>query len=139
MKFTIQAKDASSKARAGVIETSRGPIQTPIFMPVGTQATVKSVSQKDLKERVNAQIILANTYHVYLRPGLEVINKAGGVHQFMNWDRPMLTDILNTVYVAMVTGEAFGDDNCIRISYATSDEKLIDACERIKTALDRLS
>jgi queuine tRNA-ribosyltransferase len=92
MKFTIQSKDASSKARAGVIETSRGPIHTPIFMPVGTQATVKSVSQKDLAERVKAQIILANTYHVFLRPGLEVISKAGGVHHFMNWDRPMLTD-----------------------------------------------
>ncbi|MFY8020022.1 MAG: tRNA-guanine transglycosylase, partial [Bacteroidia bacterium] len=92
MKFTIQSKDSSSKARAGVIETSRGPINTPIFMPVGTQATVKSVSQKDLAERVKAQIILANTYHVYLRPGLEVISKAGGVHKFMNWDRPMLTD-----------------------------------------------
>jgi len=92
MKFTISAKDTQSNARAGTIETSRGLIQTPIFMPVGTQATVKSVSQKDLAERIKAQIILANTYHVYLRPGMEVISKAGGVHQFMNWEKPMLTD-----------------------------------------------
>ena len=92
MKFSLVAKDSNSNARAGIIETSRGPIQTPIFMPVGTQATVKSVSQADLLERIKAQIILANTYHVYLRPGMEVIQKAGGVHQFMNWHKPMLTD-----------------------------------------------
>lgn len=92
MKFNLLAKDASSNARAGEIETSRGKILTPIFMPVGTQATVKSVTQNDLRERIQAQIILANTYHVFLRPGMEVIKAAGGVHKFMNWDRPMLTD-----------------------------------------------
>jgi queuine tRNA-ribosyltransferase len=92
MKFTLLQTDTHSNARAGVIETGRGPIETPIFMPVGTQATVKNVSQQQLKTDINAQIILANTYHVYLRPGLEVINKAGGIHQFINWDRPMLTD-----------------------------------------------
>jgi queuine tRNA-ribosyltransferase len=92
MKFSLIAKDSNSNARAGIIETARGPIQTPIFMPVGTQATVKSVSQSDLLERIKAQIILANTYHVFLRPGMEVINKAGGIHQFMNWHKPMLTD-----------------------------------------------
>jgi queuine tRNA-ribosyltransferase len=92
MKFDLNAFDAESKARAGSLETSRGIIETPIFMPVGTQATVKAVTQKDLDERVKAQIILANTYHVFLRPGLEVIQAAGGVHKFMNWDKPMLTD-----------------------------------------------
>jgi queuine tRNA-ribosyltransferase len=92
MNFTLQHTDDKSKARAGVLETGRGTIETPIFMPVGTQATVKGVSQADLKDSVEAQIILANTYHVYLRPGLDVISKAGGVHKFMNWDRPMLTD-----------------------------------------------
>lgn len=92
MKFTIHQQDTQTKARAGTLETGRGPIETPIFMPVGTQGSVKGVTQEDLKEQVKAQIILANTYHVYLRPGLEVISKAGGIHRFINWDRPMLTD-----------------------------------------------
>lgn len=92
MKFTLLNQDPQSKARAGVLETGRGPIETPIFMPVGTQGTVKSVSQRDLKKDIKAQIILANTYHVYLRPGLDVVNKAGGIHQFIHWDKPMLTD-----------------------------------------------
>ena len=92
MKYTIQATDTQSKARAGTLQTGRGEIETPIFMPVGTQATVKGVTQQNLKNDIQAQIILANTYHVYLRPGLEVIRNAGGVHSFMNWDKPMLTD-----------------------------------------------
>lgn len=92
MDFTLLKTDSHSQARAGVVHTGRGPIETPIFMPVGTQATVKNVSQQQLRSDVNAQIILANTYHVYLRPGLEVIHKAGGIHRFINWDRPMLTD-----------------------------------------------
>lgn len=92
MNFNLLKTDTQTKARAGSITTSRGEIETPIFMPVGTQATVKNVSQTQLKNNIGAQIILANTYHVYLRPGLEVLSKAGGVHQFMNWDRPMLTD-----------------------------------------------
>lgn len=92
MKFELIASDAQSKARAGSLTTGRGVIETPIFMPVGTQATVKAVNQHDLDQRVKAQIILANTYHVFLRPGLDVIQQAGGVHKFMNWDKPMLTD-----------------------------------------------
>ncbi len=92
MQYNIQATDKQSKARAGSLQTGRGVIDTPIFMPVGTQATVKGVTQQNLKDDIQAQIILANTYHVYLRPGLDVIQKAGGVHQFMNWDKPMLTD-----------------------------------------------
>jgi queuine tRNA-ribosyltransferase len=92
MDFKLHAKDSQSNARAAELHTGRGVIETPIFMPVGTQATVKSVTQKDLSEDIKARIILANTYHVYLRPGLDVIQKAGGVHQFMNWDKPMLTD-----------------------------------------------
>lgn len=92
MDFKLLSKDPQSKARAAELHTGRGVIETPIFMPVGTQATVKSVTQKDLSDDIKAQIILANTYHVYLRPGLDVMRKAGGVHQFMNWDKPMLTD-----------------------------------------------
>jgi len=92
MKFTLQAQDTLSKARAGVVETAHGPIQTPIFMPVGTAGTVKAIHQHELKNDIEAQIILGNTYHLYLRPGLNVLNKAGGLHKFNGWDRPILTD-----------------------------------------------
>ena len=92
MKYSIEAKDALSKARAGVLETPHGNIHTPIFMPVGTIGSVKAVTQQDLKADVNAQIILGNTYHLYLRPGTQILEEAGGLHSFMNWDRPILTD-----------------------------------------------
>ncbi len=92
MKFTLQANDKFSKARAGEIETAHGKIQTPIFMPVGTAGTVKAVHQHELKNDIEAQIILGNTYHLYLRPGLDVLNKAGGIHKFNGWDGPILTD-----------------------------------------------
>ncbi|MFI5222402.1 MAG: tRNA guanosine(34) transglycosylase Tgt, partial [Bacteroidia bacterium] len=92
MKFSIAKKNIETKARAAVIQTARGEIETPIFMPVGTQGTVKGVTQKDLEEEIKAQIILANTYHIYLRPGLDVISNAGGIHNFINWKKPMLTD-----------------------------------------------
>jgi queuine tRNA-ribosyltransferase len=92
MKFTLQTQDPLSKARAGVVETDHGTIQTPIFMPVGTAGTVKAVHQRELKEDIKAQIILGNTYHLYLRPGLDIIQKAGGLHKFNGWDKPMLTD-----------------------------------------------
>jgi queuine tRNA-ribosyltransferase len=92
MKFNIFAKDTNTKARAGELSTDHGKIQTPIFMPVGTVGSVKGVNQRDLVDDVKAQIILGNTYHLYLRPGMETMQMAGGLHQFMNWDRPLLTD-----------------------------------------------
>ncbi|TDS15841.1 tRNA guanosine(34) transglycosylase Tgt [Sphingobacterium paludis] len=92
MKFTLQAKDKGSSARAGVVETAHGNIQTPIFMPVGTAGTVKAVHQHELVQDIQAQIILGNTYHLYLRPGLDVLQKAGGLHKFNHWDGPILTD-----------------------------------------------
>ena len=92
MRFVLQQKDAKTKARAGILETGRGNIETPIFMPVGTHGSVKAITQKNLEDDIKAQIILANTYHIYLRPGLEVISKAGGIHHFMNWQKPLLTD-----------------------------------------------
>jgi len=92
MNFQIERSAPDSKARAGEITTAHGKIQTPIFMPVGTVASVKSVHQRELKEDIKAQIILGNTYHLYLRPGIEILNRAGGLHRFMNWDRPILTD-----------------------------------------------
>jgi len=90
--FTKVAEDKNSKARAGVFSTAHGEILTPIFMPVGTQGSVKGVTQDDLESRIKAQIILSNTYHVYLRPGLDTLSKAGGLHKFINWDKPILTD-----------------------------------------------
>lgn len=92
MKFTLLHSDHASKARAGLLETDHGQIETPIFMPVGTVGSVKAVHQRELEETIGAQIILGNTYHLYLRPGLEVLEKAGGLHRFISWNRPMLTD-----------------------------------------------
>ena len=92
MKFRIEKSDPQTKARAGSIETAHGTIETPIFMPVGTIGTVKGVHQQELKEQVRAQIILGNTYHLYLRPQMDILEKAGGLHQFMGWDKPILTD-----------------------------------------------
>ncbi len=92
MQFEILHTDPGSNARAGKITTDHSVIQTPIFMPVGTQGTVKSVHQHDLKNDIDAPVILGNTYHLYLRPGVEVLSAAGGLHKFMNWDRSILTD-----------------------------------------------
>ncbi|MBC7410435.1 MAG: tRNA guanosine(34) transglycosylase Tgt [Arcicella sp.] len=92
MNFDIQTTDPNSKARTGVITTDHGQIQTPIFMPVGTAGTVKAVHQRELKQDIKAQIILGNTYHLYLRPHLDIIEKAGGLHKFNGWDLPILTD-----------------------------------------------
>lgn len=90
--FSLEKKDGVTSARAGVLRTAHGEIQTPVFMPVGTGATVKGVFHRDLKREINASVILANTYHLYLRPGTDIIKKAGGVHRFMSWDRAVLTD-----------------------------------------------
>ncbi|MEO6130732.1 MAG: tRNA guanosine(34) transglycosylase Tgt, partial [Saprospiraceae bacterium] len=90
--FDLLGVDPSSKARAGILHLPHGDVETPIFMPVGTAGTVKAVHQQELKDQVGAQIILGNTYHLYLRPGTEVIQKAGGLHKFNNWNLPMLTD-----------------------------------------------
>ena len=90
--FSVTAIDINSKARAGYFETAHGKVETPVFMPVGTQGTVKAVNQNYLSEDIKAQIILSNTYHLYLRPGIEVLEKAGGLHDFMNWNKPILTD-----------------------------------------------
>lgn len=92
MKFDLLKTDAQSQARAGTITTDHGVIETPIFMPVGTVATVKGVHQRELKNEINPDIILGNTYHLYLRPQTEILEKAGGLHKFMNWDRNILTD-----------------------------------------------
>lgn len=92
MKFTLQHTCGDSHARAGLIETDHGTIETPIFMPVGTVGTVKGVHTHELRDEIKAQIILGNTYHLYLRPGMEIIEQAGGLHKFNGWERPILTD-----------------------------------------------
>jgi queuine tRNA-ribosyltransferase len=92
MHFELHHTDKQTKARAGTITTDHGQIQTPIFMPVGTAGTVKAVHQRELKEDVKSQIILGNTYHLYLRPGMDIMRQAGGLHRFNGWDRPILTD-----------------------------------------------
>jgi queuine tRNA-ribosyltransferase len=92
MEFSITATDKGSKARAATLNTSHGTLQTPVFMPVGTAGTVKGVHQRELKDDIKAQIILGNTYHLFLRPGTELIEKAGGLHKFNGWDKPILTD-----------------------------------------------
>ncbi|MFM7565651.1 MAG: tRNA guanosine(34) transglycosylase Tgt [Flavobacteriales bacterium] len=92
MHFELHNSDQKTSARLGSLHTEHGTIETPIFMPVGTAASVKAVHQQELREDIEAQIILGNTYHLYLRPGMEVMEKAGGIHRFMNWERPILTD-----------------------------------------------
>ena len=92
MKFQLTARDPKSHARTGILETGHGPIQTPIFMPVGTAGSVKAVHQRELEHDIQAQIILGNTYHLYLRPGTELLEKVGGLHKFNGWSKPLLTD-----------------------------------------------
>ena len=92
MIYKINSVDPKSKARTGQFITERGAINTPIFMPVGTAGTVKAIHQRELYNDIEAEIILGNTYHLYLRPGMEVLSNAGGLHRFMKWDRPILTD-----------------------------------------------
>ena len=92
MDFKLEATAPGTAARAGEITTAHGKIQTPIFMPVGTAGSVKAVHQRELRDDIKAQIILGNTYHLYLRPGLDVLRAAGGLHKFNGWERPILTD-----------------------------------------------
>ena len=92
MKFVVEQTDDASDARTGVITTDHGQIKTPIFMPVGTVGSVKAVHFEELRQQVQAQIILGNTYHLFLRPGLDILRKAGGLHRFTGWERPILTD-----------------------------------------------
>ncbi|MEM6866525.1 MAG: tRNA guanosine(34) transglycosylase Tgt, partial [Bacteroidota bacterium] len=92
MKFSLEQKDNATRARAASLTTDHGVIQTPIFMPVGTVASVKGVHQRELRQDINPDVILGNTYHLYLRPGVDILEKAGGLHKFMGWERNLLTD-----------------------------------------------
>ena len=112
MKFTLQHTAPETKARAGLIETDHGPIETPIFMPVGTAAAMKGIFHRDVENEAKAQIILANTYHLYLRPGMDIIEKAGGVHQFSTWKKPMLTDSGGFQVFSLAACRKLKEDGC---------------------------
>ena len=112
MKFTLQYTDTQSKARAAEIVTDHGTIQTPIFMPVGTAAAMKGIFHRDLKDEAKAQIILANTYHLYLRPGMKIIEEAGGVHRFSTWEGPMLTDSGGFQVFSLAACRKLKEDGC---------------------------
>ncbi len=112
MKFVLRHKDSLTEARAGEITTDHGTIHTPIFMPVGTAAAMKGIFHRDLKQEAHAQIILANTYHLYLRPGMPIIEAAGGVHRFSTWDGPMLTDSGGFQVFSLAACRKLKDDGC---------------------------
>ena len=124
LKFTLEKQDTQTKARAGLIKTDHGVIETPIFMPVGTAGTVKAVTQKQLKEEVNAQIILGNTYHLYLRPGIEVLENAGGLHQFNQWDKPILTDSGGYQVFSLASNRKISEDGVIFQSHIDGSKHL---------------
>lgn len=130
--FELEATVEGSGARAGVINTGHGLIPTPVFMPVGTAGTVKGILPRDLKEEVGAKIILGNTYHLYLRPGTEVLKQAGGLHRFMNWDRPMLTDSGGYQVFSMAANRKLSEDGAMFKSHVDgskhffSPENVID-------------
>ena len=132
MTFELQQTDSLSQARTGIIHTDHGDIQTPIFMPVGTEATVKGVHTHELKDDIRAQIILGNTYHLYLRPGIDIIQKAGGLHKFNGFDRPMLTDSGGFQVFSLTDIRKLKEDGCEFRSHINgskhffSPEKVID-------------
>ena len=112
MIFEKTAQDSQSSARCGLLHTDHGTIETPIFMPVGTVGSVKGIYHKDLKDDIKAQIILGNTYHLYLRPGLDILHKAGGLHKFISWDRPMLTDSGGFQVFSLAENRKLTDEGC---------------------------
>ncbi len=124
LKFTLENRDPHSSARAGTIETDHGSIQTPIFMPVGTAGTVKALTQKQLKDDVRAQIILGNTYHLYLRPGLDVLQSAGGLHKFNHWDKPILTDSGGYQVFSLATSRKISEEGVVFQSHIDGSKHL---------------
>jgi queuine tRNA-ribosyltransferase len=113
MEFKVTARDKSSSARAGIIQTDHGKVETPAFMPVGTAGAVKALHIRDLREEVKAQILLANTYHLYLRPGADVVAKAGGIHRFNGWSKPVLTDSGGFQVYSMTDIRKFTEDGVV--------------------------
>ena len=124
MEFTLQHTAAGSKARAGLLQTDHGAIETPIFMPVGTAAAMKGIFHRDVDQEAKAQIILANTYHLYLRPGMDIIEKAGGVHQFSSWQKPMLTDSGGFQVFSLSPIRKLTEDGCVFRSHIDGSKHL---------------
>ncbi|MEY3152953.1 MAG: tRNA guanosine(34) transglycosylase Tgt [Bacteroidota bacterium] len=124
LSFKIDKKDPHSKARTGKIVTDHGTIQTPIFMPVGTAGTVKAITQQQLKENVKAEIILGNTYHLYLRPGLDVLKSAGGLHKFNAWDKPILTDSGGYQVFSLASNRKISEDGVVFQSHIDGSKHL---------------
>jgi queuine tRNA-ribosyltransferase len=124
LSFQIEKKDPHSKARTGRIATDHGTIETPIFMPVGTAGTVKALTQQQLKENVNAEIILGNTYHLYLRPGLDVLKSAGGLHKFNGWDKPILTDSGGYQVFSLASNRKISEDGVVFQSHIDGSKHL---------------
>ena len=124
LSFQIEKKDSSTKARAGTILTDHGAIQTPIFMPVGTAGTVKAVTQQQLNENIHAEIILGNTYHLYLRPGLDVLKSAGGLHQFNKWQKPILTDSGGYQVFSLASNRKISEDGVVFQSHIDGSKHL---------------
>ncbi len=122
--FTVEKK-STSKARAGILQTSHGIVETPIFMPVGTVASVKTVHQRELKEDIGAQIILGNTYHLMLRPGMDVMQAAGGLHSFMNWDLPILTDSGGFQVFSLSTSRKMAEEGVTFKSHLDGSKKFL--------------
>ena len=132
MKFELQHNDTKSNARAGLITTDHGVIETPIFMPVGTQGTVKGVHMTELEEDINAQIILGNTYHLYLRPGLEILEQAGGLHKFNTWNRPIRRKAAENVAEKGADGNAIGG-----LAVGEPTEKMYEMIEVVNEILPK--
>ena len=133
MKFEILTKDSGSSARRGRVYTDHGVIETPIFMPVGTVGSVKGVYHRDLKEDIKAEIILGNTYHLYLRPGLETLNQAGGLHKFINWDRPILTDSGGFQVFSLTENRKLTEEGCTFRSHIDGSKHIFTPENNVET------
>ena len=133
MDFRLLTRDPGSNARCGIITTDHGVVETPIFMPVGTVGSVKGVYHKDLKEDAKAQIILGNTYHLYLRPGLEILRKAGGLHKFTSWDRPILTDSGGFQVFSLAQSRKLTEDGCIFQSHIDGSKHIFTPENNVDT------
>jgi len=133
MDFKVLAFDKGSNARCGLITTDHGQIETPIFMPVGTVGSVKGVYHRDLREDVKAQIILGNTYHLYLRPGLDILRQAGGLHKFTSWDRPILTDSGGFQVFSLAQSRKITEDGCIFQSHIDGSRHMFTPENNVET------
>ena len=133
MVFELLSKEKNSSAKCGLLYTDHGVIETPIFMPVGTVGSVKGIYHRDLREDIKAQIILGNTYHLYLRPGLEIINKAGGLHKFISWNRPILTDSGGFQVFSLTQNRKLTEEGCLFRSHIDGSKHLFTPENNVET------